>query len=223
MTAGLREVPLFPLKSVLFPHGQLMLHIFEERYQLMMRRCQEESIPFGIVLIREGEEAGDPRPETFLVGTLARVVNLQSKEDSTIDISVKGEGRFRIRRIDDSLPYLVGHVEDLKEEDLPDGPRTDALIYRARECAEAYISAAFDHVDVNVTSIRFPEDGRALSFLLSSIIEADLLEKQHLLETTDTTERLKAIIGLIESALDSADDGLELVSADEVIERLSAN
>ena len=34
------EVPLFPLGTVLFPHMPMSLHIFEERYKMMMRDCE---------------------------------------------------------------------------------------------------------------------------------------------------------------------------------------
>ena len=52
------ELPLFPLNTVLFPGMVLPLHIFEERYKLMIGRCMEGSRPFGVVAIREGGEVG---------------------------------------------------------------------------------------------------------------------------------------------------------------------
>ena len=45
------ELPLFPLNTVLFPGQMLPLHIFEDRYRLMIRRCLAEDLPFGVVLI----------------------------------------------------------------------------------------------------------------------------------------------------------------------------
>ena len=53
-------LPLFPLNTVLFPGMQLKLHIFEERYKLMINSCIESNQPFGVVLIKEGREAFDP-------------------------------------------------------------------------------------------------------------------------------------------------------------------
>jgi len=46
------QIPLFPLHTVLSPGIALPLHIFEERYRVMVRRCLDTSTPFGIVLIR---------------------------------------------------------------------------------------------------------------------------------------------------------------------------
>ena len=52
------RIPLFPLNLVLFPRQGLPLHIFEERYKLMINRCIDESAPFGVVLIKRGDEVG---------------------------------------------------------------------------------------------------------------------------------------------------------------------
>ena len=51
------EIPLFPLRTVLFPGGVLPLRIFEPRYVDMVGRCMREQSGFGVVLIRSGAEA----------------------------------------------------------------------------------------------------------------------------------------------------------------------
>ena len=56
----LAQLSLFPLNLVLFPGMPLPLHIFEERYKAMIGDCVEREQPFGIVLIKEGQEVGDP-------------------------------------------------------------------------------------------------------------------------------------------------------------------
>ncbi len=54
------ELPLFPLNTVLFPGMKLPLHIFEERYKLMIDKCLEGDRTFGVSLIKLGSEVGDP-------------------------------------------------------------------------------------------------------------------------------------------------------------------
>jgi hypothetical protein len=51
---------LFPLNTVLFPGAVLNLHVFEPRYKQMISECLEGGEAFGVCLIREGDEAGDP-------------------------------------------------------------------------------------------------------------------------------------------------------------------
>ncbi|MBX2878969.1 MAG: LON peptidase substrate-binding domain-containing protein, partial [Granulosicoccus sp.] len=54
------EVPLFPLSTVLFPGGVLPLRIFEPRYLAMIGECMKNQTGFGVVLIEDGNEAGQP-------------------------------------------------------------------------------------------------------------------------------------------------------------------
>ena len=58
---GMAELPLFPLRTVLFPGGLLELKIFEARYLDLMSRCMRERAPFGVVALRSGAEARWPR------------------------------------------------------------------------------------------------------------------------------------------------------------------
>ena len=68
----LSELALFPLNLVLFPGMRLPLHIFEERYKAMIGACIEAEEPFGVLLIKEGQESGEP-VEPVQVGTTARI------------------------------------------------------------------------------------------------------------------------------------------------------
>ena len=69
-----RDLPLFPLNTVLFPGGRLPLRIFEQRYMDMAKACLKDGSPFGVCLIREGAEVGAPAVPAE-VGTLARITH----------------------------------------------------------------------------------------------------------------------------------------------------
>jgi len=65
------DLPLFPLHTVLCPGIALPLHVFEERYRLLVARCLERREPFGVVLIRQGREVGPLEGRIARVGTTA--------------------------------------------------------------------------------------------------------------------------------------------------------
>src|SRR5215217_8634419 len=76
----LQSLPLFPLGTVLFPGGVLLLRIFEVRYLDMISRCHRAGAPFGVVSLTQGEEVRRPggNPEAFAkVGTLASIHALE--------------------------------------------------------------------------------------------------------------------------------------------------
>ena len=57
---ALIDIPLFPLSAVLFPGGLLNLRIFEQRYLDLVRDCSRNGSGFGVCLILEGREVGEP-------------------------------------------------------------------------------------------------------------------------------------------------------------------
>lgn len=88
-------LPLFPLKTVLFPDGVLPLKVFEVRYIDMVRDCLKNKTPFGVVLIKSGLEVGAAaEPET--VGTLAHITQCDMPSLGLMMLRAQGGERFRI-------------------------------------------------------------------------------------------------------------------------------
>src|ERR1700730_14638753 len=108
-------LPLFLLRTVLFPHMPMSLHVFEDRYQEMMRDCLDAGSSFGVVAIREGREVGgDAVPRA--VGTLARIVHVERLPDGRMNLFITGASRFRVVRPVSCKAYARAEVEYLQEE-----------------------------------------------------------------------------------------------------------
>ena len=131
------RLPLFPLHTVLAPGIVLPLHVFEERYRLLVRRCLDASAPFGIVLIREGPEvlpANGEAAELSIasVGTFAEIREASRYSDGRWDLQVVGTGRFDVRSVDtDAEPYLVAEVV-VRPELEGDADEAQILVDRVR-------------------------------------------------------------------------------------------
>ena len=84
------RIPLFPLSNGLFPDGMLQLQIFEVRYLDMIRRCEKEGTPFGVVGIAQGREVQVPGETVTLhnVGTLAHIVEFTALTSATLNGNV---------------------------------------------------------------------------------------------------------------------------------------
>lgn len=125
------ELPLFPLPSVLFPGMPINLHIFEERYKLMINECIDQRIPFGVVLIQEGSEEGDPKVKPHLVGCTAKITQMQPLDGGRMNITAIGQDRFKIDSISYEKPYLTGSVElfPLKQNDTSDIEKQGSILH----------------------------------------------------------------------------------------------
>lgn len=88
-------LPLFPLRTVLFPGGELPLRIFEQRYIELVRNSIRLGQGFGIPPIRHGNEAGTP-VTPYSLGTLAHITDWNQGSDGLLGIVVEGSKRFEI-------------------------------------------------------------------------------------------------------------------------------
>jgi len=122
------EIPLFPLHTVLCPGIVLPLHIFEERYRAMTRRCLDTGEPFGVVLIRDGREIGTEAVTTLAgVGAFAEIREAGRYPDGRYDLLAAATGRFAIEAVDARRePFLVAEVTPLEDE-VGDEPRAERL------------------------------------------------------------------------------------------------
>lgn len=89
------QLPLFPLSSIVMPDGLMPLRLFERRYIDMVKNCFKTDTGFGVCLIKEGNEAGEPSTP-YPIGTLATIVDFDQGSDGLLHITAKGEQEFRI-------------------------------------------------------------------------------------------------------------------------------
>ncbi|MCH8248090.1 MAG: LON peptidase substrate-binding domain-containing protein [Proteobacteria bacterium] len=186
------RIPIFPLNTVLFPGGPLPLRIFETRYLDMVSNCLKTDSPFGVLLIREGAEAG--LATTHNVGTLARISDWYQGSDGLLGITAIGEQRFRLESSERQSDGLnVGEVELVAAEDslpLPDEYRalTQILANVIDDLGRLYESLDRRYDDAVWVTYRFLE-----------ILPIDLDRKQLSLESSDTVARLKLVDELLDS------------------------
>ncbi len=192
--------PLFPLGIVLLPTEIVPLHIFEERYKLMIGQCVEEESEFGIVWL--GDEGLKD------VGCTARVAQvLERLDDGRMNILAQGGRPFRLLRRIDDLPYPAGDVEML--DDLDEGD--EALAASARE--------SYADLVERVTDKRPGEDelDGLTAYGMAATIELAAAPKQALLEERSEDTRLKTVGDLFSTALS------RIESAEEAQERAKSN
>jgi Lon protease-like protein len=182
--------PLFPLGIVLLPSEVVPLHIFEERYKLMIGECLESDGEFGIVWL-----ADDGLRE---VGCTARITQVLAElEDGRLNILVAGGRPFRLMRRIDDMPYPAGDVQML-DDDAPaeDEDAGDAEL--AAEARERYADLV-EHVTDERPSADDLEDLDA--FGMAATIEFDAGSKQDLLELRSERERLARVRDLFVSTM----------------------
>ncbi len=187
-------LPLFPLGTLLFPGESLSLHIFEARYRLMIGRCLAEQSPFGIVLLRRGDEVIEGRrtataPVPYEVGTIARIQEHIRLEDGRYLLHVAGQTRFRIAQIVEQAPYLVAEVTLLPDQI---DANTAAAAKTLRSLYQRYWERIATITGAEIEVEPLPLDPIELSYTLASRLQIDPAQKQRWLEA-EVTERLRSL------------------------------
>jgi len=188
MGETVERFPLFPLGIVLLPSEVVPLHIFEERYKLMIGECLESDGEFGIVWLSD-----DGLRE---VGCTARVSQvLKELEDGRMNILVAGGRPFRLLRRIDDMPYPAGDVEMLEDSS---ADSEDATVELASQAHERYADLVEQVTDERPS----PDDLEDLdAYGMAATIEFDAGPKQELLELRSERERLAQVRDLFVSTM----------------------
>jgi uncharacterized protein len=205
----LSELPLFPLGVVLFPGMRLPLHIFEERYKAMIGDCLEREAPFGVILIKEGQEVGEPA-EPFRMGTTARITQVQRLEEGRLNIMTRGERRFELVEIIQQRPHLVGLVRYVEEEagDIPDSLVAEVTQEYTSFLRNLATLAGGWNSQVNVTQDPVQLSSEVV-FSISSSIELPRDLRQQLLEAPTARERLERLLPLLKRGIQLLQEQIE--------------
>jgi Lon protease-like protein len=191
------EIPLFPLGTVLFPVSYLPLRIFEQRYLALVRDCARNDTGFGVCLIKEGSEAGDPATP-HAIGTLASISDWYTMDDGLLGVTICGGQRFNtIDTRVDGQGLLHGRIEWLPDSPFQQLPVDYSLLAQMLERMMERMTPGFP--DYTVESL---EDAAWVGFRLADLLPLDPLVRQDLLELNDPEDRLQRLLELIPSFLD---------------------
>ncbi len=191
------SIPLFPLDTVLFPGMPIHLHIFEPRYQLMMRRCIDQQQPFGVVLIHEGLEAGGDLAKPHAIGCTARIVEIERLAEGRMNLTAIGDERFHLHETLHDEPYLIGRVEHFPLEQ----PETIQNV-RTRRLLVTYLRHYLRLLqqtglpDMSLRGIELPEESLLLLYLAAALLQIPGFEKQQLLALPAAPQMLGQVLRL---------------------------
>jgi Lon protease-like protein len=186
---------MFPLGSVLFPHAELPLHVFEPRYRALTEACLAGDGEFGVVLIERGSEVGggDTR---FSVGTVARIVAAGRLPDGRYLLATVGTRRLRVRDWLPDDPYPRAEVE-LLAEPAPPPDAGDARDEVERLLKRVLAMAAELGDAPQAVGVELDDDPVQAGFQAAAAAPIGPLDGQRLLELDDAGERLAQLRHLL--------------------------
>ncbi len=194
------QIPLFPLRTVLFPGMTLPLRIFEERYQVMTRELLRTGGHFGVILIRSGNEVGGGATPHD-VGTTAAIEQHEELDDGRFALAARGVQRFRLIRMLPQIlgrPYPFAEVELIDDSQWPAHANLDRALETVRATFPVYFRLAMSLTDQWARGLKLPQTPHALVDFLGPWLQADEEAKQKLLEPQAADERIAQLADLLD-------------------------
>ena len=181
-------LPLFPLRTVLFPGGLLPLKVFEQRYIDMTKDCLKDERPFGVCLITRGDEvatASNGPPEFARVGTLARIADWEMPQLGILHVATTGGTRFQVlKHAADASGLVIGEVTTIAPEPTYPLPETYAPLAKLLDMIAARIGPR------NFPAETHFDDASWVGYRLAELLPLPLKIKQSMLEINDALVRL---------------------------------
>jgi Lon protease-like protein len=174
------RIPLFPLDVVLLPGMHLPLHIFEPRYKIMIARCLQEKLEFGMIL------AADKAVATF--GCTAHILStVKEYPDGRTDIFTEGRAIFRLVELLDEKEYYEGTVEYMTDVPTPvDSQKEAQVVALFGECHQLLFGQPW------VGASR--DEPATLAYELASLLPMELEKRQALLESRSENDRREIVL-----------------------------
>jgi Lon protease-like protein len=162
------RIPLFPLDVVLLPGMALPLHIFEPRYKIMVGRCMNETIEFGVILAAEKGVAH--------IGCTAEIaLKLKDYPDGRMDIMTEGRSVFQMLELLEEKEYYEAMVDYPADDAAPLDARREARLTQMFQQAHLLLAGqewAVANTDTDIS----------LAYRMAARLPLELAEKQELLE-----------------------------------------
>jgi hypothetical protein len=194
------ELPLFPLRTVLFPGMALPLRVFEERYKTMVRELLGSGGHFGVLLIRDGSEVGGGATP-YDVGTTARIEQWREVDEGRFVLTGRGVRRFRLIRMLSPRPYPYGEVEFIDDAPAPLEPALRRAVETVRATFPVYFRLALSLTDQWAQGLPLPAEPHAMVNFLAPWLQVDEEAKQRLLEIEPAAQRVAHLAEAIDDLL----------------------
>lgn len=184
------KIGLFPLNLIIFPNSYYPLHIFENRYKILIKDILEGEKKFGINYVSKSK--------MYEIGTVVEVTEVLKKYDNgSIDIVIKGDCRFILDNlIEGQKPYFIGQCSEYNDID------NSYNIFELSELVDIYneiVSSVFNLKSEVVSHKDFKDVSP--SFFIAQKSGLEFSQKQELLEIQSEDLRIKYLLKQLKSLL----------------------
>ncbi len=190
-------VALIPMRNlVLYPHVMAPISVGRAKSIAALEHGIAAGMPVGIVLQKDPAQDDPAVEDLYAVGTLALVVHHLKPEENMHHAVCQGTQRFRVKEGVPGHPFMAVRIE-LIEEPVDESAEAQALAIQLRQRALELLSLLPSVPAELVHGLQTTRGTAELADITASVLDAEIVEKQALLETVSTAERVRVLLGLL--------------------------
>lgn len=194
-------LPMIPLPElVIFPGAITPVLVGRQKSLRAMEEAFANDSPVFMVLQRSPTIMEPKQADLYEIGTVADLLQPMRLPDGNVRVLAEGRFRARLVEIARTEPFYLAVVEELPETYEQDA-ETMALERVVRQKFEQLVQGSRSLPPDVLMTLSTVEDAMRLSDLIASLMELKPTEKQELLETLSTKERLQKLAVLLEREL----------------------
>ena len=195
-------LPILSIRNiVVFPGTVMPLNVGRRKSKNLLDEVMPGEKIIGVLTQKSGDAEDPQLPDLQTVGVSCMILKLFKLPDGNQSIIVHGLTRFRLMAIEQTEPFLLGRIEIL-EETLTPSPELDALVSSVRQQANRVIELSPNTPDEAAQVLNNISAPSALADFLAANLQAEVQDKQNLLEELDVEKRLRLIAGRLATQLD---------------------
>ena len=196
-------LPVLPLRDVVvFPHMVIPLFVGRDKSIKALDIAMEGDKRILLVAQKSAETDDPGADDLHGIGTLAQVLQLLKLPDGTIKVLVEGLTRVRVDEVVEVDGALSGSSTLVDSADSREAREIDAIARSLMSMFEQYIKTNRKLPPELLQTLSGIDDPSRLADTIAAHLGVRLADKQKLLETLDTADRLELLVGLVDGEID---------------------
>ena len=198
----LNTLPLLPLRDiVVFPFMVIPLFVGRDKSIAALQEAMAGDKEIFLAAQRSAKTNDPGQDDIYEVGTISLVMQMLRLPDGTVKVLAEGKRRAKVRRYIDNDDFFMVEVEpELDTDDELEGQ--EALIRSIKSTFETYVKLEKRVPPEMLLTISNIEDPAKLADVLAAQLNLKVSDKQHLLESPTTQDRLEALLKHIQSEIE---------------------
>ncbi|MDP2312237.1 MAG: endopeptidase La [Pseudomonadota bacterium] len=191
------NVPILAIRNtVIFPVLAFPINVGRDKSLEAVERALAGDKLLGIVAQQDAKNEDPDVGELYNTGTVVKILKSVKMPGNKLNVIIQGLARIKIERWEGTDPCLKAQVK-VFEEGTESTPELESLMSTMRELAQKIIDLS-PHIPSEASFlVRSIDNPGILADIVASNLSIGVEEKQELLETFDTKERMTKVIALL--------------------------